>query len=290
MSGSSRVRTGVAAAVAAGLVAAAALGAAPPPRTLRVCADPNNMPFSDHAGDGLENRIATLFASDLHAQVEYTWWAERRGFVRNTLNAKRCDVVLGIIAGDEQVLTTGAYYRSTYVFVSRRDRDYDLSSMNDPRLHRLRIGIHVIGDDYNSLPPGVALAGRGIIRNVVGYSIYGNYATASPPSQLIAAVARDDVDVAIAWGPLAGYFAARSPVPLAVTPIRTTDAGHGIPFSYPIAIGVRRGDTARCVTMQHELDRHRAAIARILRSYHVPLAPDARADAPSHQGDSCGTH
>ena len=78
--------------------------------------------------------------------------------------------------------------------------------------------------------------------------------------------------------------------PLAVSPIRTTDAGHGIPFSYPIAIGVRRGGTARCVTMQHELDRHRAAIARILRSYHVPLAPDARADAPSHQGDSCGTH
>ena len=266
-------------AIAAG--SAAGARAAAPASVLRVCADPNNMPFSNRAGQGFENRIAALFARDLHARLEYTWWAQRRGFVRNTLAAKRCDVVLGITDGDDQVLTTTPYYRSTYVFVTRRSHGYRLSSMNDPRLHHLRIGIHVIGDDYNSLPPGVALANRGIVRNVVGYSIYGNYAQESPPSALIAAVARDDVDVAIAWGPLAGYYASRSTIPLEVTPIATPDARRGIPFSYAIAVGVRKGDTARRALLQRELDRRRGSIAAILRSYHVPLvAGNAREAAP----------
>ena len=251
----------------------------PPPRALRVCADPNNMPFSDSAGRGFENRIARLVAHDLHEPLAYTWWAQRRGFVRNTLGAERCDVVIGIIAGDEQLATTKPYYRSTYVFVTRRSSRLHFASMDDPRLHRVRIGIHVIGDDYNSLPPGVALAGRGIVRNVVGYSIYGNYAEASPPSALIAAVAQGTVDVAIAWGPLAGYYAAHARVPLDVSPVSPAMAGHGIPFSYAIAMGVRKGDTALLGVLQRELDRRHAAIRRILRDYHVPLGGDDGAGA-----------
>jgi len=262
----------------AAVVSAAATpnGAAvsPAPRVLRVCADPNNMPFSDSAGHGFENRIASLIARDLHERVQYTWWAQRRGFVRNTLGAQRCDVVIGIIAGDEQLATTKPYYRSTYVFVTRRSSGLRFASMDDPRLHHVRIGIHVIGDDYNSLPPGVALAGRGIVRNVVGYSIYGNYAKASPPSELIAAVAQGKVDVAIAWGPLAGYYAARARVPLEVSPVGNAMAGHGIPFSYAIAMGVRKGDTTLLGVLQRGLDRRRAAIRRILRDYHVPLGDE----------------
>ena len=268
------------------------------PRALRVCADPNNMPFSNRAGEGFENRIAALVARDRGEPVEYTWWAQRRGFVRNTLAAERCDVVIGITAGDEQVVTTAPYYRSTYVFVTRRSRHLRLVSMDDPRLRRLRIGIHVIGDDYNSLPPGVALAGRGIVRNVVGYSIYGNYAQESPPSRLIAAVARGDVDVAIAWGPLAGYYAARARVPLEVTPIGTATAGHGIPFSYAIAMGVRKSDTTLRAALQHELDRRGDAIRRILHQYRVPLVNDgggagleARTDAaPRAAGSAVAPH
>lgn len=264
---------GLAARLALGLWLAAAV-AAPRPRALRVCADPNNMPFSNRAGQGFENRIARLIGRDLHEPVAYSWWAQRRGFIRNTLSAERCDVVIGIVAGDDQVRTTTPYYSSTYVFVTRRSSKLRLASMNDPRLHRLRIGIHVIGDDYNSLPPGVALAGRGIVRNVVGYSIYGNYARPSPPSALITAVAHGDIDVAIAWGPLAGYYAARSPVPLDVSPVTTTMAGNGIPFSYAIAMGVRPSDTAMQATLQHELDTRGEAIRTILREYHIPIAHD----------------
>lgn len=278
--------TGIAVRLAV-LVGAAAAAAATPngkpaspsPRALRVCADPNNMPFSDSAGHGFENRIARLVARDLREPVHYTWWAQRRGFVRNTLNAERCDVVIGIIAGDDQLATTRPYYSSTYVFVTRRSSRLHFASMDDPRLHRVRIGIHVIGDDYNSLPPGVALAGRGIVRNVVGYSIYGNYAEPSPPSALITAVAQGNVDVAIAWGPLAGYYAARSRVPLDVSPVGTRMAGHGIPFSYPIAMGVRKGDTTLLGALQRELDRRGTAIRRILRNYAVPLGSSDGAGA-----------
>ena len=207
--------------------------------TLRVCADPNNMPFSDRDLQGFENRIASVLARDLGKVPVYTWWAQRRGFLRTTLNAHECDVVVGITAGADRVLTTPAYYRSAYVFVTRRDRHLAISSFDDPRLRTLRVGLHVIGADYNSLPPGVALASRAIVHNVVGYSIYGNYAKASPPSDLITAVEKGDVDVAIAWGPLAGYYAKQSPVPLTLTPVATPTAGHGIPFVYDIAVGVR---------------------------------------------------
>ncbi len=258
--------------IALGVWLAAAV-AAPRPRALRVCADPNNMPFSNRAGQGFENHIAQLIARDRHEPVAYTWWAQRRGFIRNTLSAERCDVVIGIVAGDDQVRTTTPYYSSTYVFVTRRSSKLHLALMNDPRLHQLRIGVHVIGDDYNSLPPGVALAGRGIVRNVVGYSIYGNYAKPSPPSTLITAVEHGDIDVAIAWGPLAGYYAARSPVPLDVSPVTNALAAQGIPFSYAIAIGVRPADSAMRAAMQHELDTRGDAIRRILREYHIPDAP-----------------
>jgi hypothetical protein len=107
---------------------------------------------------------------------------------------------MGIPRADEMVLTTEPYYRSTYVFVWREDRHYAIRSFDDPRLKKLKVGVHVIGDDYNALPPGMALARRGIVKNVVGYSIYGDYSRPSPPSELIGAVADGTVDVAIAWG------------------------------------------------------------------------------------------
>ncbi len=122
------------------------------------------------------------------------------------------------------------------------------------------------------------------MRNVVGYSIYGNYAEASPPSALINAVAQGKVDVAIAWGPLAGYYAAHSRVPLDVSPVGTATAGHGIPFSYAIAMGVRKGDTALLGVLQRELDLRHAAIRRILRNYHVPLGGDDGAAAQASAG------
>ena len=245
-----------------------------PDHVLRVCSDPNNLPFSDEQGEGFENRIALLIAEELGDSVSYTWWAQRRGFIRNTLRAGRCDVVIGIPWNDEMVLATKPYYRSTYVFVYRKDRHYDLRSLDDPRLKELKVGIHVIGDDYNALPPGVALTRRGIVKNVVGYSIYGDYSKSSPPSDLIRGVAGGEVDVAIAWGPLAGYYATREAAPLEVVPVSPRTAIPGMPFDYAISMGVRHGDTALVRALDQILVRRHDDIQGILRSYGTPLEPD----------------
>lgn len=279
MSSPSRVRRARAGVVIA--VAATLLGSARSPlppvsgpgrRALRVCADPNNLPFSNRAGEGFENKIAELVAHDLGDTLEYTWWPQRRGWVRNTLNAKACDVAIGVPAGYGLVLTTRPYYRSTYVFVSRADRHYDLTSLDDPRLRTLRIGLHFIGTDYDNPPPAHALGARGIVRNVVGFSIYGNYREPNPPAQLIDAVARGTVDVAVAWGPLAGYFARRESAPLAITPVApTTDARTGTVFAFPIAMGVRKGDTRLRDELQQVMTRDDSRIHEILTDYGVPM-------------------
>ena len=188
-------------------------------RELRVCSDPNNLPFSNDRSEGFENRIAELIARDLQATLHYTWWAQRRGFVRNTLREGRCDLIIGVPAGYDPVLTTKPYYRSTYVFVWRRERQLTLNSFDDPRLHSLRIGVHLMGDDGANAPPAHALARRGIINNVVGYTIYGDYSEANPPARVLDALAAGAIDVAVVWGPLAGYFASREPAPLEFVPV-----------------------------------------------------------------------
>lgn len=251
---------------------------------LRICADPNNMPFSNRALQGFENRIGALVAHDLGAVPTYFWWAQRRGFLRNTLRAGQCDIVIGIARGTEGVAATPPYYRSTYVFVTRRDRHLDVTSFDDARLRRLRIGLHVIGADYNSLPPGVALAARGLAPNAVGYSIYGNYADPDPPARLVQAVAQGEVDVAVVWGPLAGYFARRSPVPLSVVPVADADAVRGIPFAYDIVAAVRPGHRVLRDRVAGILRRRQAEIDRILKDYGVPIAAPSPVVPPDPQG------
>jgi quinoprotein dehydrogenase-associated probable ABC transporter substrate-binding protein len=252
---------------------------APTPGVLRVCADPNNLPFSNRAREGFENELARLLAHDLGWSLEYEWWPQRRGFIRNTLSARKCDVVLGLPTGYELAELTEPYYTSTYVFVTRRDDRLGLSTFDDPRLRRLRIGLHTIGDDYAGVPPAQALARRGIVDNVVGYSIYGDYSRPDPPRDLIDAVARGDVDVAIAWGPLAGYFAGRAPVPLVVSPIEAaTDRTGEDPLHFSIAVGVRKGDAALRRALQSVLERRQPEVQQLLTAYEVPVVatPPAR--------------
>jgi len=240
------------------------------PDTLCVCADPNNLPFSNAKEQGFENEIARLVARDLGRELRYFWWAQRRGFVRNTLNAHACDLIVGVPAGFEMALTTRPYYRSTYVFVTRKDHRLDLASLDDARLRTLRIGAHVIGDDYASLPPVQALAHRGIT-DITGYSIYGDYSQPNPPARLIEAVAGGDLDVAVAWGPMAGYFARESHVPLQIRPITPDDEPAGAPFSFSIAMGVRKGDTALKAALDEVIERRGKEIRKILEGYGVPL-------------------
>jgi len=246
-----------------------------PAVALRVGADPNNLPFSNRRGDGFENALAELIARDLGRPLTYVWWPERRGFIRHTLKQGRCDLVLGVPAGFDQALPTRPYYRSTYVVVSRHDRGLQLTSLDDPRWKSLRIGVHVIGADYASLPPVEALARRGIVRNLVGYSIYGDADRPNPPAALIDAVARGDVDVAIAWGPLAGYFAKREPVALDVTPL-ADPREPGAPLAFDMAVGVRKDDTALRDSIDAILARRAPDIHDLLTHYGVPLVAGNR--------------
>jgi mxaJ protein len=240
---------------------------------LRVCADPNNLPFSDAKGDGFENSLAQLVAAEMGKTVTYVWWAQRRGFIRNTLKAGLCDVVMGVPSGYGLAATTRPYYRSTYVFVSRQDRHIDVASLKDPRLRLLRIGVHLFGDDGMNAPPVHALAEQGIVANVVGYTIYGNYRDTSPPARLIEAVESGEVELAAAWGPLAGYAALRAPVALRITPM--TDTGDFAPlrFAFDISMAVRKGDDALRRELDDIIERKRDAIAALLASYGAPLAP-----------------
>lgn len=246
-------------------------------RYLRVCADPNNLPFSNQQQQGFENRIAELVARDLDARLSYVWWAQRRGFVRNTLNQNKCDVLIGVPSSFELVRTTVPYYRSTYVFVTRADRHLNVASFDDPRLKSLRIGVQLIGDDATNTPPAHALSKRNIIANVRGYSVYGDYRQPNPPARLIDAVARGDVDVGVAWGPLAGYFAKREPVPLDVTPVSPQIDLPYLPFVFDISMGVRRGNDALRDQLNVIIERRRGEIDRILEDYGVPRIDIGRA-------------
>ncbi|MCK1600280.1 substrate-binding domain-containing protein [Bradyrhizobium sp. 166] len=265
------------------LVGLATTAAAASDRELRVCADPNNLPFSNSAEAGFENRLAAMVAEHFGLQVSYTWWAQRRGFIRNTLKAGKCDVVMGVPSGYDLVETTKPYYRSSYVFVTRQDQHLDLSSLLDPRLHHLAIGVHLIGDDGNNPPPAQALGEQGIVDNVRGYSIYGDYRQADPPARLIEAVESGSLDVAAAWGPLAGYFAQRSPVPLTVTPIRDYERFAPQQFQFAIAMGVRKGDDALRDRLNAFIDEHRSEITSLLRSYGVPLVDQPVAVSGGHE-------
>jgi mxaJ protein len=240
-----------------------------------VCADPNNLPFSNERQQGFENRIAELVARDLNTRLRYTWWAQRRGFVRNTLNARECDLLIGVPSSFERASTTIPYYRSTYVFVTRRDRHIAVASFDDPLLRRLKIGVQMIGDDFTNTPPAHALSKRHIIQNVHGYSVYGDYRQPNPPARIIDALAKGDIDVAIAWGPLAGYFARKSAVPLDITPVSPQIDLPFLPFVFDISMGVRRGDNALRDQLNTIISRRKGEIDRILDQYGVPRANGA---------------
>jgi len=170
----------------------------------------------------------------------------------------------------EDVLTTQPYYRSTYVFVSRQDKKLQIMSLSDPRLADLRIGVHVVGDDF--APPAFALAHRGISKNVVGYSLFGQYGEPNPPRKLIDAVENGDVDLAIIWGPFAGYFAQNAKAPLDITPVRPA-VFLGVPFAYNVSAGVHQGNVALKSELERILQTESAAVHEILSRYAVPEVP-----------------
>ena len=240
-------------------------------KQFRVCADPENLPFSNQKLEGFENKIAELLAKDFGASLSYVWWGQRRGFIRNTMNATleeaRCDIVIGVPLGYDLVQTTKPYYRSTYVFVYPRGKEVQVKSLDDPILKRIKIGVHLLGDDYTNPPPVHELAKRGIVDNVTGFDTF--YSAQNPPGRIVEAVATGKVDVAIVWGPAAGYFVKRQNVPLTIVPIPSGKTD--LPFAFDISMGVRPGDLALKAQLENVIARKQMEIENILKDYGVPL-------------------
>jgi mxaJ protein len=259
------------------LLLAAAFGvraadAQPPREALRVCADPDNLPHSHRDGSGFENRIAQLVADDLKLPLAYEWLPDRRGFVRKTLGARLCDVIVGVPAEFERTLTTRPYYRSSYV-VLERAQDAPIASFDDPRLARMRIGVQLIGNDLAASPPGHALARHGHVMNVRGFPVVGEEPAAA---RMASALARGELDAALLWGPQAGYFARRAGVPLRLRVLPAPPDLAGQPFEFSIAMGVRRGDEALRSALDEVIRRRQRDIERILDEYGVPRVDGGR--------------
>jgi mxaJ protein len=270
------VKQGLVATTLAGILcfpASVGIAAGESQAVLTVCADPNNLPFSNRAGEGFENKIANVIAHDLHAHIHYVWWAQRRGYARNTLGEAKCDLWPGVAAGVDRVVTTRSYYRSTYVFVSRLDSPFAHMSLDDSRLAKASIGVQMIGSDGENTPPAHAIAHRGLIDNVRGYMLYGDYRDSNPPSAIISAVAHGDIEVALVWGPLAGFFAERSKVRLRIEAI-TPAVDRRWPMQFDIAMGVRPSSPELLDRVNEILGHEEVNIKQILRAYHVPLASE----------------
>jgi mxaJ protein len=256
-------------AVAGALAAGLARGEAAAP--LRVCADPDNLPFSNQRGEGFENRIAEVVARDLGVPLSYFWWPHQRGLVRRTLGEDRCDVLVGIPHDFGPVLATRAYYRTAYVIVSRPE--LGIRSLDDPALKRLRIGVHL------DTPPWAALGERGLMENVRGYPLMFDWRDADGsrrPARVLEDLRDGALDVAIVWGPMAGYFARKSALPLVIAPV--PDVGR-TPMSFEISMGVRKSDGALKARLEGALERRGAEIEKILADYGVPVVA-AKAPSP----------
>jgi mxaJ protein len=239
---------------------------------LRVASDPNNLPFSNIRGEGFENKIAEIIAQELGAKIEYTWHAQRRGFFRELIKNGNCDVALGAPADFELSAVTQPYYRTSYVFVSRKDSHLGIRSLNDPRLRRLKVGVQIVGDVEGNPPPLQALAARGIFTNIISFNVLGDYTEQNPPARIVDAVADGKVDAAIVWGPLAGYFSRRESVPLEIVPV-APQVDQGLPMTYQICVGVKRSEGALREQINQILVRRQADIQKILNDYDIPQLP-----------------
>jgi quinoprotein dehydrogenase-associated probable ABC transporter substrate-binding protein len=230
---------------------------------LRVCSDPGNMPFSNVKSEGFENKIAELLAEKLGVPVRYTWFPQATGFLRNTLRARRCDLVIGIASGAELVLNTNPYYRSTYVMVTRKADGLDADRLDDPRLKSLKIGL------IAGTPPAGVAARNGLMANVRPYDLLVDTRYDSPSHRMVEDLASGRIDVALLWGPLGGYFAAQHGDALTVTPL--LHEAKASRMDYYIAMGVRPGETRWKNEIDTLIRDNKDAIQAILKDYHVPV-------------------
>jgi mxaJ protein len=242
------------------------------PGVLRVCADPDNMPLSNQQGEGYEQKIAELIAKEWNSKIEYAWWPVRRGYFSRALNGRYCDVAIEAPSGLDMAGVTKPYFRSGYVLVTRKDSGLDIKSLSDPRLKQLKIGVNLLNSDAENTPPAMALSRYGVVGNLVGFTTF--YSDSARPEDIINAVAKKDIDIALVWGPLAGYFAKFAPAPLRLQPLPERDSlNPDFPYQYNIGMGVRRRDRALRDSLETVIDRRAPEIQAILKQYGVPVLP-----------------
>jgi len=232
--------------------------------TLRVCADPAAMPFTNEKGEGFENKIAELLAKKLGLTLDYTWFPQATGFYRMTLGAKRCDIVMGYAAGSDPVLNTNPYYKSAWVLVTKKGGELDgVDALDDPRLKGKHIGV------IAGTPPGDLLARNGLMGYARPYSFMVDRRFDNPAESMIADINDGDIQAGILWGPIGGYYAKRSEAPLTVTPLVKEKGDPSL--IYRITLGIRPGELNWKHQLNGFLKDEQPEINRILLDYGVPL-------------------
>jgi quinoprotein dehydrogenase-associated probable ABC transporter substrate-binding protein len=230
--------------------------------TLRVCSDPNNLPFSNQAGEGFENAIAELLAERLGVPVTYTWYPQTMGFVRSTLRAHLCDLVMGVASANELLQNTNPYYRSTYV-LAHREVDMQFADLDSPALKGARIGV-VAGT-----PPADLLAERGLLGQVQPYHLMVDTRYGHPGKDMMDDLAAGRIDVALLWGPIAGYWAGKQSAPITLTPLRSDRPGLRLDFR--ISMGLRPNEPGWKLELNDLIRELQPEITAILQQYGVPL-------------------
>jgi quinoprotein dehydrogenase-associated probable ABC transporter substrate-binding protein len=234
------------------------------PKTLRVCADPNNLPFSNEKGEGFENKLAELIAGKLGKSLSYTYFPMTIGFVRNTLGAHKCDVIMGYPQGDELVQNTNAYYRTVYALVYRPNHGlYGLETLADPRLKDKRIGI------IAGTPPATNMAINGLMAKAKPYPLMIDTRFTSSAAQMIADLHAGEIDAGALWGPMAGYYAKTSKQPLVVVPLLNEEKGSRMVFR--ITMGVRSSDQEWKRKLNRLIRDNQKEINAVLLEFGVPL-------------------
>jgi mxaJ protein len=275
---------------AVGLLLASGFGGAvfgeEPQEPIRVCADPDNLPYSNQQLEGFENKIAEVIGQGLGRPVSYYWWPHQMGLVRKTLRTNQCDVLIAIPKGYDPVLWTKPYFRSTYAMAYRKDRNLGIRSLEDPALKSLKIGVHL------NTPPYDVLGNLGLAQNLATYRLYFDARDLDPavrPQRVLEDMVSGSLDVAVTWGPLVGYFARKHPSPaLELVPL---EDDRSEPMSFEFSMGVRKGERELKSQLEEVLDRRQAEIRKIFEEYGVPLLPLKPAgDAAERTPPSPGSH
>ena len=237
----------------------------------RVCTDPDNLPFSNNKEEGFEDKIAAVLAKDLGKNLSFMYAFNRFGFLRNTIKARRCDIIMGVPPDYDPLLTSKPYYRTGHVFVWRKDSGYDIQGWDSPDLKKGLVGT------TDKSPTTVPLNDNGIIGNAKPYRIQRDLN--KKPSEMIDDLAAGDIDVAIAWGPIGGYFAKQSTVPMVVklAPEYEKQNARGKTY-WNISVGVRHGDKERLAEIEGALERNHDKIMQILADYGVLTVPVVEGD------------